>query len=185
MTEAEILDRLSWGWIGQSDRKMLERRLAELRGGRTSAPSASPSPPPRPSASRGGGVTAGTVELTRKPGRGFYAQCSIVPGKTFEAHWDTGADNCHLSHDIVRNHLGIRNPARELRRDHDTIIADGTKVPTAQQPIDWTVEGIIIPNVKTSIMHTANGSNLIGMSLISQLRVKHAGDRLLIYPPKA
>lgn len=149
-----------------------------VREARRPTPIAEPSA--RPSSS-------GAVEVKRNGNKGYMVKCSIVPGKTFEAHWDTGADSCVINHAVARDHLGIRRPSRELSHDANISGMDGRSVPAAVQEIDWTVEGILIHNVKTVILHEEKngGSILLGMSFINKLRgTKTIGDRLYIYPPR-
>lgn len=180
--EQEIERHLARRWLANDDRKMLERRLAALRASRPVEPTAAPLSPPIAKPSRG--EPAGVVKIERRPGGGFYANCS-VGGVNFEAHWDTGADVCRINHAVARQ-LGIRNPARELSHDLD-VISNGYATKAAKKKIDWTVAGITIPDVDTVINHTEgkNASNLIGMPFISRLGgTKIVGETLYIYPPR-
>jgi predicted aspartyl protease len=121
--------------------------------------------------------------VSRIPGKGFIATCHLGDGKTFEGHWDTGADFCLIGHKVARDVLGIKNPARELRHDTDATGVGGAKIPASSQEIDWIVEGVHVPNVRTLILHKENGFTgcLIGMSFISQVRSRIVGDQLYIF----
>ena len=163
-------------------RKSAPAEIAAPREARRPAPVVETSA--RPSA---GPSSSGAVEIKRNGDKGYMVKCSIVPGKTFEAHWDTGADSCVINHAVARDHLGIRRPSRELSHDANVSGMDGRIVPAAVQEIDWTVEGILIHNVKTVILHEEKngGSILLGMSFINKLRgTETVGDILYIYPPR-
>lgn len=185
MTEAEILERLSWGWLGRSDRKMLEQRLSELRASRP-APSTPPAraSAPAPRRETRSETPAGAVEIPNSNGA-FRAVCSIVARKAFEGIWDTGAVSCKICHEVAKNHLGIRRPHKDLPHDMNAITAGGGMTAAAKRRIDWVVAGILVPDVETMILHEDKSDmNLIGMSLISKLPNRMKGDRLLIYPPR-
>lgn len=178
LTEEEIVRHLSRRWLAVDDRRMLERQLATLRASRPAAAPAPRAPASRPE------PASGAVKITRRPGGGFWPVCN-VGGVEFEAHWDTGADVCKINHAVAR-HLGIRNPRSELS-DDITLISNGYPSRAAKKKIDWTVEGITIPDVDTVIMHSEgkNASCLIGIPFISRLRgTKTVGNDLYIYPPK-
>lgn len=188
MTEDEIVAHLARSWLGRSDRKRLERELAGMRASRPAQAVTQPrsAPTPRNGGGERASIPPGAVEITKRANGHFYATCSIVAGKTFDALWDTGATDCHLSDEVVRNHLGIRNPKRELKHDHYTTLGDErTRLACATRSIDWMIGGLLVPDVKTAItLDGKGGGNIVGMSLMDKVRWVPRGDRLVIAPPR-
>jgi predicted aspartyl protease len=154
-----------------------------------SAPS--PRPQQAPRTSTGSGVV--TIKQDRDRRR-FLAKCMIAAdggqftGAPFQGVIDTGANVCVISHAVARQ-LGITDPKRQLRADGHATIGGGRRVPIARATVDWNVEGLIVRDVETDIFHEEHGPthNLIGMSFLSQVRMKLGdnGDEILLAPKRS